>query len=57
MPKYVVVSNHLPNTGPSSNKMIKESNKTLQAGFQPLMQKLKIKPEVLLRFDPGHKVH
>jgi hypothetical protein len=56
MPKYVVISSHPPNSCPSSNKTLRELNKTLQADLQPMMQKHKIKPEVLLHLDPGHKV-
>jgi hypothetical protein len=56
MPKYVVISNHPPMSCPSANKTLRELNKTLQADLQPMMQKNKIKPEVLLHLDPGHKV-
>jgi hypothetical protein len=56
MPKYVVISNHPPNSCPSSNKTLRELNRTLAADLQPLMQKHKIKPEVMLHLDPGHKL-
>jgi hypothetical protein len=56
MPKYVVISNHPPNTCPSSNRTLRELNKTLGADLQPMMEKHRIKAEVILHLDPGHKV-
>jgi hypothetical protein len=56
MPKYVVITNHPPNSCPSGNKVIKEIGKELGKELPPMMEKYNIKPEVLLHLDPGHKV-
>jgi hypothetical protein len=56
MPKYVVISNHPPNSCPSSHKALREVGKNLGKDLPPLMEKHKIKPEVILHLDPGHKV-
>ncbi len=56
MPKYVVISNHPPNSCPSANKILREMGKTLSKDLPPMMEKHKVKPEVLLHLDPGHKV-
>ena len=56
MPKYVVISNHPPNSCPSANAELRKRNLTLAADIPPLMQKHGIKPEVIVHLDPGHKV-
>ena len=56
MPKYVVISNHPPNSCPSSHTKLRERNQNLPADIQPLLQKHGIKPEVIVHLDPGHKV-
>ena len=56
MPKYVVISNHPPNSCPSGNKTLKEIGKNLGKDVQAGMKKHGIKPETILHLDPGHKV-
>jgi hypothetical protein len=55
MPKYVVISNHPPNSCPSANKVLRERGNKLREDLPPLLQKHKIKPETMLHLDPGHK--
>ena len=56
MPKYVVISNHPPNSCPSANAKIREIGNKLGAEIPPLMKKHNIKPEVMVHLDPGHKL-
>jgi hypothetical protein len=56
MPKYVVISNHPPNSCPSSDKSLREIGNALGKDLPPLMQKHKITPQVMLHLDPGHKI-
>ena len=56
MPKYVVISNHPPNSCPSANAKIREIGNKLGEQIPPLMKKYNIKPEVMLHLDPGHKL-
>jgi len=56
MPKYVVISNHPPNTCPSANKVLRAATKNMDKDLEPLMKKYKIKPDVVLHLDPGHKM-
>ncbi|MFI5450511.1 MAG: hypothetical protein ACHQ03_12185, partial [Candidatus Bathyarchaeia archaeon] len=56
MPKYVVISNHPPNSCPSANKVLAEKNKNLSTSLAPLLQKYKVNPHTMLHLDPGHKV-
>ncbi len=56
MPKYVVISSHPPNSCPSANKALRVIGDNLGKNLPPMMQKHKIKAEVLLHLDPGHKV-
>jgi hypothetical protein len=56
MPKYVVISNHPPTSCPSASKVIRELGENLGKDLPPMMEKYKIKPEVMLHLDPGHKV-
>ena len=56
MPRYVVISNHPPNSCPSANKVLRERGKTMEADLMPHMQKHKVKPELMLHLDPGHRV-
>jgi hypothetical protein len=56
MPKYVVISNHPPNSCPSGNKTLKEMGKNMDKELAPLLQKHRVKPETILHLDPGHKI-
>lgn len=56
MPKYVVISNHPPNSCPSGNKVLKELGKNLGNDIPVSLQKHKMKAEVILHLDPGHRV-
>jgi len=56
MPKYVVISNHPPNTCPSADATLRKRGKNLEKDLPPLMNKYGIKPEVMVHLDPGHKV-
>ena len=56
MPKYVVISGHPPNSCPSGNKVLKELGRNLGKDIAEQLQKHKIKAEVVLHLDPGHKV-
>jgi len=56
MPKYVVVSNHPPMSCPSANKTLREIGNNLGTDIPKMMEKHKLKPEVVLHLDPGHKV-
>jgi len=56
MPKYVVISNHPPNSCPTSNKTLGERNRNLTKTLPPLLQKYKINPQIMVHLDPGHKV-
>lgn len=41
---------------PSANKTLREVGNNLGKDLPPMMQKHKIKPEVMYHLDPGHKV-
>ncbi|MDA4123865.1 MAG: hypothetical protein OK438_00250 [Thaumarchaeota archaeon] len=56
MPKYVVISNHPPNSCPSANKALRVIGDNLGKSLPPMMQKHKVNAQVLLHLDPGHKV-
>jgi len=56
MPKYVVISNHPPNTCPSANANVRKRGDTLQADLATFTEKHKIKVDVIYHLDPGHKV-
>ncbi len=56
MPKYVVISNHPPNSCPSANAKLRERGEKLGAELPPLMQKHAVKLETMFHLDPGHKV-
>ena len=56
MSRYVVISNHPPNACPSANKVLRERGHQLESTLTPLMQKHKIRPEIMVHLDPGHKV-
>jgi len=57
MPKYVVISNHPPNSCPSGTKALKEMGKNLDKDLPPVMQKHNVKPVMdLMHLDPGHRV-
>jgi hypothetical protein len=56
MPKYVVTSNHPPNSYPPANKTLREIGNNLGTDAPKMMEKHKIKPEAVLHLDPGHKV-
>lgn len=56
MPKYVVLSNHPPNSCPSSNKALRLIGEGLGETIQELMKKYNIQPVEILHLDPGHKV-
>jgi hypothetical protein len=56
MPKYVVISNHPPNSCPSANRTLREMNKNMDKDLQPMLAKHKVNPQVILHLDPGHKV-
>ncbi len=56
MPKYVVISNHPPNTCPSAHAAVRKKGNALDSDLPPLMKKYGIRPKVMLHLDPGHKV-
>ena len=56
MPKYVVISSHPPNSCPSGNKTLKAISKNLDRDLPPVLKKHKLKMELMLHLDPGHKV-
>jgi len=56
MPKYVVLSNHPPNSCPSSNKMLRERGNSMAKDLPLLFQKYNITAETILHLDPGHKL-
>ena len=56
MPKYVVMSNHPPNSCPSGNKVLKEIANNLGKDLPAMLEKHKLKLDVLLHLDPGHKI-
>jgi hypothetical protein len=56
MPKYVVISNHPPESCPSANKVLRQIGNDLGKELPAQLQRHKIKAEVLLHLDPGHKV-
>jgi hypothetical protein len=56
MPKYVVISSHPPNSCPSANAKLREMGNALTKDLPPMMEKHRIKPDVILHLDPGHKV-
>jgi len=56
MPKYVVISNHPPMSCPSANKILRKSSDNFGKDIPQMMKKHKIKPEVMLHLDPGHKI-
>jgi hypothetical protein len=56
MPRYVVISNHPPMSCPSANKTLREVGNKLGKDLPPMLEKHKVKLEVMLHLDPGHKV-
>ncbi|MDA4128191.1 MAG: hypothetical protein OK422_01805 [Thaumarchaeota archaeon] len=56
MPKYVVISNHPPNSCPSANAVLRKRGEKLGADLPSLMQKHSVKAEIMLHLDPGHKI-
>jgi len=56
LPKYVVISNHPPNSCPSSVAKLREMGDKMGEEIPPIMNKHSIKPEVMVHLDPGHKV-
>jgi hypothetical protein len=56
MPKYVVISNHPPMSCPSANKALRGLGESLGKDLPPMLEKHKVKLEVMLHLDPGHKV-
>ena len=56
MPKYVVISNHPPMSCPSANKTLRDLGNDLGNDMPAMMEKHKIKTEVMLHLDPGHKI-
>jgi len=56
MPKYVVISNHPPNSCPSAQKTLREIGNNLGKDLPPQLQKFKINLQVMVHLDPGHKV-
>ena len=56
MPKYVVISNHPPNSCPSAVKTLRTMGENLDMDIPPMLEKHKIKADVILHLDPGHKV-
>jgi hypothetical protein len=56
MPKYVVISNHPPNSCPSANKVLREVGNSMGKDVPAMLQKHQVKAEVILHLDPGHKV-
>ncbi len=56
MPKYVVISNHPPESCPSANKTLKAKGKTLEKDLAVYFTKYKITPDAMYHLDPGHKV-
>ena len=56
MPKYVLISNHPPNTVPSASEAARKRGDALEKELPPLMQKHQLKPELMVHLDPGHRV-
>ncbi len=56
MPKYVVISNHPPESCPSANKVLKAKNESLEKDLGPFLKKFKVTPDAIFHLDPGHKV-
>ena len=56
MSKYVVISNHPPESCPSANAKLRERGMKLGVEVPALLQKHGIKAEVIFHLDPGHKV-
>ncbi|HZW57060.1 MAG TPA: hypothetical protein VFF30_12290 [Nitrososphaerales archaeon] len=56
MPKYVLISNHPPESCPSAHSKLRERGEKLGSDIPTLMQRHGIKPEVVVHLDPGHKV-
>jgi hypothetical protein len=56
MQKYVVLSNHPPNSCPSANRMLRERGNHMNKDLPPLFQKYHINVETMLHLDPGHKI-
>lgn len=56
MPKYVVISNHPPESCPSANAKLRERGEKLGTEVPRLLQKHGMKAEAVFHLDPGHKV-
>lgn len=56
MSKYVVISTHPPNSCPSANKVLRKLGRSLGKDVQKQLKNHKIKADVILHLDPGHKV-
>ena len=56
MPKYVVISNHPPMACPSASKSLRKIGDALGEDLPKLLKKHKVKLEVMLHLDPGHKI-
>ena len=56
MPKYVVISNHPPESCPSANAKIRERGEKLGTEVPKLLQKHGMKADVIFHLDPGHIV-
>jgi hypothetical protein len=56
MPKYVLISNHPPNTCPSASAAARKKGDRLGKDLPPLLKKHHLKPELMVHLDPGHKV-
>lgn len=56
MPKYVVISNHPPNSCPSANAKLRERGEKLGTDIPRSLEKYKMKADAIFHLDPGHKV-
>lgn len=56
MPKYVVISNHPPMACPSASKPLRKIGDALGEDLPKQLKKHKVKLEVMLHLDPGHKI-
>ena len=56
MSKYVVISNHPPESCPSANKALRAKAANLEKELGALFQQHSITPQVISHLDPGHKI-
>ncbi len=56
LPQYVILSDHSPESCPSANKAVREFVLKSFAGMEKLAEKHRVRPQIALHLDPGHKV-